>query len=100
MKILPKTANQIYDILVKDCIAPESQREMFLACQKEDCQEYRFQGIFGFGGKFYSSSGTWYVNGYPEDKTPETEQVREMVNKKLVTLLERSTLSSGPEPDF
>ena len=99
MKISPKTANQIYDILVNDCAAPQSQREMFLACQQGDCREYRFQGLFGFGGKFWNNAGTWYVNGYPEDKTPETEQVREMVNKKLAVLLERSNLSeSGQGP--
>ena len=98
-KIPPKIANQIYDILVEDCEAPESLRENFIAAQQGGCREYRFQGLFGFGGKFWNSADTWYVNCYPEDQTTKREQVRKVVNKKLALL--RSNLSeSGNGPDI
>ncbi len=67
-------ANEIFDILVMCGGANEDNRSNFVWLHIKDefpCREYRFQGHFGFGGKFYSDQGgrecPWRVGYHPDD---------------------------------
>jgi len=90
------TANQIYDVLVATCEAPESMRADFVHVQTtEFCKEWRFQGELGFGGKFWRgrhgwifNRPNWFVNYYPEDRTPERDAMVEEANAALKYLYE------------
>lgn len=76
-------ANKIYDILVEHAGASESLREMFLVSEAEGTEEFRFQGLLGFGGKFRNRYYDWFVNYYPEDKTNRREEIESKTNDKL-----------------
>ncbi|HEY9644245.1 MAG TPA: hypothetical protein V6C57_27370 [Coleofasciculaceae cyanobacterium] len=89
----PETANQIWDILVADAGANESDRDQFLAAQFVGCVEYRFCGLLGLGGKLWDNCGRVYVTCYSEDMTPEREQIIELVNEKLVQYGDRPPLT-------
>ena len=88
-----QTANDIYDILVSICGANERMREDFVFHQTDRwCDEYRFQGHLGFGGKFWRNQGFrpddswgewWYVNCYPEDATKARDNKIELANALL-----------------
>lgn len=77
-------ANAIYDLLV-EFGAGESMRRSFVYhhCkeEKEMCREWRFQGVFGFGGKYYSREHR--ISYYKEDWTDELDVKRELLNEKL-----------------
>lgn len=79
-------ANSVYDVLVQMAGANESDREQFIATQRDGCTEYRFQGRLGFGGKFWNNDNRWYVSCYREDETPETTRVIDETNKVLEIL--------------
>ena len=66
-------AERVYDVLEAVCGAWEGDRETFVRSQvcARPPKEWRFQGLLGFGGKFWASGGAWYVNCYREDETPE-----------------------------
>lgn len=82
-KLNKEQLNKIYDILVKDAGAVESERDMFIHVHtKSDCDEYRFQGKFGFGGKFWSKYLD--INYYSEDKTKELDKLRDSINEKIM----------------
>ncbi len=76
-------ANRIYDILVQEADAMESQRDNFIRHHtgKENCYEWRFCGSLGFGGKFRSERMT--VDCYPEDSTKEREKIITRTNDRL-----------------
>ena len=79
-----KTANQIYDILEKECGAWVSEREGFVYSQTHEViREWRFCGKLGFGGKFWRNNCRLYVNYYNEDKTKERDAMVERANKLL-----------------
>lgn len=86
--IITTYAERIYDILVEHCSAHNDAREKqsFVHAQVEGCIEWRFQGALGFGGKFWNNAGRWYVNGYPEEMTPERETIVQKANAQLITL--------------
>lgn len=49
-----RRANKIYDVLVQECGAKESDRQHFIdSYLKGDMQEYRFQGNLGHWSKLY-----------------------------------------------
>lgn len=84
-------ANQIYDILVKLGGASESERLSFIynLCVEKRSQlplQWRFQGHFGFGGKYYV--GQNIVSCYREELTPEKEQLIDKMNKELKKIFE------------
>jgi len=79
-------ANQVYDILVQHAGAPESLRNSFIYSHTEDddnklCWEFRFQGHFGFGGKYWSERNA--ITYYPEDHTKKLDKLEAKVNKLL-----------------
>jgi hypothetical protein len=81
-----KTANKIYDILVKECGAFEDERKNFVYRQTtEEIKEWRFCGKLGFGGKFWCSNSR-YVTCYNEDETPKRRKMIEQANKLLAEL--------------
>lgn len=71
------TADEVYDVLVAECGAPETLRDAFLtAWARNERLEFRFQGNLGFGGKVYRNIHTlprFFVGCYPEDRTPERD---------------------------
>jgi len=83
-----KAANKIYDLLVQECGAIEYWRDHFIQCQSEGCKEFRFQGIFGFGGKFWDNDNRWYINCYPENMTPQLQAKIDEVNLILKKMKE------------
>jgi len=82
--------NKIYDILIEECKASSEDymRDMFLHSFPE-CEEYRFQGNLGFGGKIWwrDYDKRMDVTCYREDETPERLEIIQRVNKKLKELL-------------
>lgn len=91
-----ETAHAVYDILVEECGASESQRPEFVHHQVTSrVDEWRFMGALGFGGKFWRNHGrlpggtwgeVWYVTCYPEDSTPEREAMIRTANWRLTGL--------------
>jgi hypothetical protein len=89
-------ANKIYDILVKYTGAPNrpTERELFIACATESdgpgITEYRICHGLGFGGKFWNGpavGGTgWYVQYYPEDRSPIRDKMMTTANARLNSL--------------
>lgn len=80
-------ANKVYDILVRECRANELTRSGFVMNQTtEVMSEWRFCGVFGFGGKFHNRDDRWFVSMYPESQTPYLLTIQEKVNKLLEEL--------------
>ena len=82
-------ANNVYDILVEHAGANESMRNDFIFSHTDDddnrlCWEYRFQGKFGFGGKWWSETNK--VTYYAEDRTKRLDKLEAKVNKLLSEL--------------
>jgi hypothetical protein len=54
--------------------------------------EWRFQGLLGFGGKFWNEYSygekrpKWRVSCYTEDENPKTDKIIKETNEKLYTL--------------
>jgi hypothetical protein len=84
-KLLNKDkANKVYDLLVSIGGADERMRTSFVYhhCESEyGCDEWRFQGKLGFGGKYYSRGNK--VCLYKEDETPERNEIRSHLNSEL-----------------
>ncbi len=78
--------NKIYDILVGIGGAMDIERDTFVYAHmaKEPCKEWRFRGLFGFGGKYRSEKNT--VDCYREDETPELLEVIIKINLELKKL--------------
>ncbi len=86
--ISAKWCNRIYDLLV-EYGADEDIRESFCHIHStEGCNEWRFQGKFGFGGKFRNHR-EWYADCYPEDENPERGTLLKELNEKLLSLWEQ-----------
>lgn len=81
---------RIYDVLVARCGAPTdlSSRTEWAAWwpQRDNLREFRFIGLLGFGGKFWSSGAAWYVNCYREHETPERLAMIAAANERLAEL--------------
>lgn len=79
-------SDAVYDILVAVCYAPDDDlaRSSFAAMMAQGCCEYRFCGIFGFGGKFWI--GDFAVNYYREDATTKLDRIQDDANAKLAAL--------------
>lgn len=86
-------ANAVYDLLVQHADAPASpdswMRQDFIHHQTAgSTDEYRFQGMLGFGGKFWNCNGRWYVSAYPETVKgrPELQAAIDATNAALSEL--------------
>jgi hypothetical protein len=94
MKMTKQTASLVYDILV-EIGALELMRKAFIYTQShEDCQEWRFEGKLGFGGKFWNewsyleNKPLWRVSCYTEDENPKTDKIIKDTNEKLNILMQ------------
>lgn len=92
MKMTKETAAKVYKIL-EDIGAASSMREAFISTQsREDCNEWRFQGKLGFGGKFWNEWSyleerpLWRVSCYTEDENAKTDKIVKETNEKLYAL--------------
>jgi hypothetical protein len=76
--------NAVYDVLVSLAGAPENSRIDFIfhhTIMNPICDEWRFQGKFGYGGKYRSDSNT--IDYYKEHSTKELDKLRDSVNTAL-----------------
>jgi len=69
-------ANEIFDMLVKECGSNESLRENFVYSILDGCREYRFGGDLGFGGKFRNNGNGVYVDCYQENANSERNGIK------------------------
>ncbi len=91
-------ASAVFDVLVEAAGASEWQRDEFVFTQTHGrCDEFRFIGNLGFGGKFWRSNNRWYVTAYPEDiaAQPGRQVVIDAANSRLVELLDREWRMDG-----
>lgn len=85
-------ANKIYDILVEECGAWESDRVNFVLNEMaEKISEYRFIGEI-CGGKFRRNGNGrngngMYVDGYKECYNPKVEVMIAKANKRIKKLM-------------
>lgn len=79
-------ADKIYDLLVEIGGASEDERESFVLnmTSEKRTDEWRFQGNFGFGGKYWPLKN--HVTYYPEYETEEREKLVGSLNGKLQEL--------------
>lgn len=80
--------SKAWDILVEHAGAVDGdwQRDSFVLSYTTEIPqttEWRFQGLLGFGGKFWRNGGHYYVTCYPEDRTAEREAIVKKVNALL-----------------
>lgn len=86
MKKDAKYYDKVYDILIKGG-AVERDRQNFVISHIDPvypCKEYRFQGYFGFGGKYRSDSNR--IDYYQENHTPLLDALCSSLNLALELL--------------
>ena len=94
-----EAANAVWDLLVEMGGASQhedSRRDFVYNQTTEFCREWRFQGMFGFGGKFYRDGTRWRVGHYQEDDSPKRNKTRDAINAKLDEMRLKYT---GKEPN-
>lgn len=85
-------ANRVYDLLVELCGAVPDWREPFVkyhTANRSDSTEWRFAGFLGFGGKFWSNDGRWWVTCYSEDENEARRLIIDATNQRLAELKTR-----------
>lgn len=99
MKLTRDIANKVY-LILEDIGAASSLRESFIHAHiiDEFQHEWRFQGLLGFGGKFWNEYNyidkryQWRVSCYSEDENPKREQIIKDTNAKLFALAQTIAL--------
>lgn len=86
-------ATMVLNILRHECGYKIDNHEVdnFLRNIMEGCQEWRFMGALGFGGKFRNNGNndnTPYVDCYPESRTPERDTMIAKANERLAQLFQ------------
>lgn len=80
-----KFPSLIYDLLIEKANAPKSYKEDFINdFISSSCKEFRFQGKFGFGGKFRFKKNR--IDFYREDETAELVKLQEEINLEIENL--------------
>lgn len=95
-----KLYNDVYSVLATHAGAHEAYRDDFVRAALQENHpwtEWRFGGIFGFGGKVWRNDGRIYISCYPEDRTPERAAVIEKVNTLLKELLPAEGVHGPPK---
>lgn len=73
----------VYDILCEHAGARIQEKNDFvLFCRTRT--EYRFQGVFGFGGKYWPERRQ--ITYYPEDRTDHLDTLRDRINVLIADL--------------
>jgi hypothetical protein len=80
---------KVYDLLVEKAGANPKDRSTFVHYHFEDTSgirhyEWRFCGLFGFGGKYRAHSNR--ISCYKEDDTPVRDALMSVINDDLKTL--------------
>lgn len=94
--------NAVYDVLVEFGGAPKHMRGNFVQCHLDEnypCKEYRFMGLFGFGGKYRSETNS--IDYYRENTTIERDAAQKIVNDKLKSIYQDGTemqAQTKPQP--
>lgn len=90
---------QCWDILVKHAGASSNphDKEYFVryCVETRSLLEFRFCGVFGFGGKFRRNDGRHYIDYYPEDRTRRLDRLAQKVNE-LIAALTRTSRTDVP----
>ena len=76
--------DSVYDVLVQIAGADETMRGSFIQNHLSGCEEWRFCGRLGFGGKYRSRTNT--VDCYREDETKTRRVIIKATNAELVKL--------------
>ena len=82
-------ADKVYDVLVRMGGADEMMRESFVHHHlgergRDICNEWRFGGKLGFGGKYRSVYNA--VDCYSEDSNSRVMSLIESINQELKTI--------------
>lgn len=93
-----ETYRKCWAILVQHAGAAAEDEGDFLRTvhQHPHFIEYRFFGVFGYGGKFWHYLGQLYISCYPEDATPERVTLIEKVNELLAEVLNGEATNDIP----
>ena len=93
-------SNKVWDILVAYCGANEDWREYFNRIWP-DCEEFRFQGNQGFGGKVWAPvrNQAPYITCYKEDENLKRNTTRTNANTALKYLWEACYVSDEFQAD-
>lgn len=94
ISISEQNAKAVAQILRDECgwCSDDRGEWAFVHHVTKGCDEYRFMGALGFGGKFRNNGNnddTPYVDFYPEDATPDRRQRAERANQRLAELFRR-----------
>ncbi|MER7280520.1 hypothetical protein ABT369_39385 [Dactylosporangium sp. NPDC000244] len=89
-------ANAVYNVLVEHAGAREDDRDAFVYHVTHGCEEYRFQGVLGFGGKLYVEPRRWRVSCYREDETPARVEAIWVTNEALAELRAAAAGAEAP----
>lgn len=87
-RLTKEQANKVFDILV-EYGARSDDRYSFISylSEQHENHEFRFRGIFGFGGKFRLNGYSGFqADYYPESHTVELDLKMVELKKKLKTL--------------
>lgn len=76
----------VFGVLITYAGADAEMHHNFVMMHTEDspCDEYRFQGLLGFGGKYRRKTNT--VDCYPEDLNLERKKLIDQTNTQLKAL--------------
>src|SRR4051812_42949120 len=77
-------ASRIWQVL-KDEVGARGH-EHFVRVLGDGCQEFRFQGGLGFGGKFWNANNRWYITCYREDEDSERLEAIRRADARLAEL--------------
>lgn len=78
--------HDVYTILVAECGANPKFRDDFIRSHTEaTVNEWRFQGYFGFGGKYWRGRNA--ITYYPEHRTKQLDVIADQINTRLADLV-------------
>lgn len=87
-------AGRVYQVLIEECRAPKGHAiSTFINYHSAEPgphgrgNEWRFGGILGMGGKFWTANNSWYVNCYSDDADADTVRRIKAANARLSALL-------------
>ncbi len=88
LRLTVPQAHQVYEILIEyGGATPHGQPDFRYAMVHAEipCQEYRFGGVLGFGGKFHNEDNRFRVSAYAEHTGPEERILMARANAALHT---------------
>lgn len=88
VKLTVEQANEVYNLLVREAGASEYYRDNFIEYLTEEdwSHEYRFMGIYGFGGKLRLNQRGLSADYYQENRTNELDRKMNALNNALTKM--------------